>query len=355
MCEDYNEPYRCINGKCVNDINKCPSIKRLSFIYDIEYTFSIYDSINFDFAFDDNGNIIGSIFIPGNAFNMKNKNNLYGKIKVNEISGNLINDISLYPNNSTFIFNISSNIIGSDGILTYENSVLSPVFNISSNDIFDDFIIPGLITIDHNIYSSNDLNNLNYDFYCLAKLNGDFENGKWNCIERKKNEDQNSFFFNSTGIYTIIIYPYKNKIDNEKIGSTNFFVHNLKTITIVLLIIIFLIAITFYIFSRIIRYREKYHESLQKMEYLKQQKKEYESMSTDVFGQTLGDNILGLIYSKNPSFMLNVQNDNNKTLEDEVEELMKQCNNVENQNIRLQKNIDEIMQKYNKLSSDDEF
>ena len=69
----------------------------------------------------------------------------------------------------------------------------------------------------------------------------------------------------------------------------------------------------------------------------------------------LWDNILGLIYSKNPSFMLNVQNDNNKTLEDEVEELMKQCNNVENQNIRLQKNIDEIMQKYNKLSSDDEF
>ena len=73
MCEDYNEPYRCINGKCVNDINKCPSIKRLSFIYDIEYTFSIYDSINFDFAFDDNGNIIGSLFILGNDFNMKKK------------------------------------------------------------------------------------------------------------------------------------------------------------------------------------------------------------------------------------------------------------------------------------------
>ena len=68
----------------------------------------------------------------------------------------------------------------------------------------------------------------------------------------------------------------------------------------------------------------------------------------------LWDNILGLIYSKNPYFKLNVRNDNNKTLEDEVEELMKQCNNVENQNIRLQKNID-IMQKYNKLSSDDEF
>ena len=192
MCEDYNEPYRCMNGKCVSDLNKCPFIKRLSFIYDIEYTFSIYDSI--DFAFDDNGNKIGSLFIPGNAFNMKNKSNLYGKIKVNEISGNLINNISLYPNNSTFIFNISSNIIGSDGVLTYENSVLSPVFNVSSNDIFDDFIFPGLITIEHNIYSNNDLNNLNYDFYCLAKLNGDFENGKWECIERKKNEDQNTFF-----------------------------------------------------------------------------------------------------------------------------------------------------------------
>ena len=97
------------------------------------------------------------------------KSNLYGKIKVNEISGNLINNISLYPNNSTFIFNISS------------------------NDIFD-FIFHGLITIEHNIYCNNDLNNLNYVFYCLSILNGDFENGKWNCIERKKNEDQKFFF-----------------------------------------------------------------------------------------------------------------------------------------------------------------
>ena len=132
MCEDYNESYRCMNGKCVSDLNKCPFIKRLSFIYDIEYTFSIYDSI--DFAFDDNGNKIGSLFIPGNAFNMKNKSNLYGKIKVNEISGNLINNISLYPNNSTFIFNISSNIIGSDGVLTYENSVLFNIYTKNNNN-----------------------------------------------------------------------------------------------------------------------------------------------------------------------------------------------------------------------------
>ena len=34
--------------------------------------------IQFDFEFDDNGNK-RSLFIPGNAFNMKNKSNLYGK------------------------------------------------------------------------------------------------------------------------------------------------------------------------------------------------------------------------------------------------------------------------------------
>ncbi len=84
---------------------------------------------------------------------MKNKSNLYGKIKVNEISGNLINNISLYPNNSTFIFNISS------------------------NDILMILSFLGLITIEHNIYCNNDLNNLNYVFYCLSILNGDFENG----------------------------------------------------------------------------------------------------------------------------------------------------------------------------------
>ena len=90
--------------------------------------------------------------------------------------------------------------------------------------------------------------------------------------------------------------------------------------------------------------------SLQKISYLQQQKREYELMSTDVFGQTLGDNILGLVYTKNPSFMLNVEDNDSKSLEEDVEELQKQCNNVENQNLRLQKRIDEINEKFKLLN-----
>ena len=345
MCDNYEQPFRCINGKCVSDYNECPIIERLNNIMEFEYTFSSYDKVEFDFGFDENGILKGSLSIPGNAFNLKNNNDLYGKIKIEGVPGNLLRNHNIYPNNNSFIFNISSTIPGSDGVLSYENSILSPVFNISSNNIKGDFKIPGLIKIEHNYYINNELN---CDFYCLAKLEGDFETGKWKCEERKKTNEQNTFLFNSIGIYAIILYPYRNISPNQ--NSENFIFKYMIQISLIILIVIILISFSIYIFIRIIRYRGKYKMSLQKISYLQQQKREYELMSTDVFGQTLGDNILGLVYTKNPSFMLNVEDNDSKSLEEDVEELQKQCNNVENQNLRLQKRIDEINEKFKLLN-----
>ena len=48
--------------------------------------------------------------------------------------------------------------------------------------------------------------------------------------------------------------------------------------------------------------------------------------------------------------MLNVEDNDSKSLEEDVEELQKQCNNVENQNLRLQKRIDEINEKFKLLN-----
>ena len=76
------------------------------------------------------------------------------------------------------------------------------------------------------------------------------------------------------------------------------------------------------------------------------------TMTTDVFGQTLGDNILGLVYTKNCFYSVEEKQkqEGNETLEDDVEELQRQCHNVEKQNQRLQENIDSMTEQYKALA-----
>ena len=106
-----------------------------------------------------------------------------------------------------------------------------------------------------------------------------------------------------------------------------------------------------YIFSRISRYRKKYHDNREKILLLKQQREEYENMTTDIFGQTLGDNINGIVYKSNPAYTVNDEIQKSGTsLENEIEKLQFECKNVSEQNERLQKDIDEVTKKYEQLS-----
>ena len=247
------------------------------------------------------------------------------------------------------MFNITNAIPYSEGKLTYENSILSAIFNISSDSIQNEFRLPGLLTIKHNYYISDEL--LPED-YCLAKLKNSIdlnaENNHWICVQRQKTLEQITYKIDSLGIYAVILNPIREK---EKIDSKNFYVEHFQGIFLSILITITIGGIIFYIFSRLIRFREKYKETQKKIKMLKLLQEEYEKMTTDVFGQTLGDNILGLVYTKNPTFMLN-ENDvkNNDTkLEEEVELLIKKCKKLEGQNNNIQKNINEINEKYNLL------
>ena len=84
---------------------------------------------------------------------------------------------------------------------------------------------------------------------------------------------------------------------------------------------------------------------------MKQQREEYENMTTDIFGQTLGDNINGIVYKSNPAYTVTDEIKKSGTsLEDEIEKLQIECKNVTEQNERLQKDIDEITKKYEQLS-----
>ena len=352
MCDNIYSPFRCMDGStCVNDINNCENIYRQGRIYPINYSFNIYNSIDIDFIFDLNNKIIGNLHFDGNSLKLKDSNDInYGILKITQISDNFIkNNENLYNTSSSFMFNISNAIPHSDGRLTYENSILSAIFNLSSESIQNDFNLPGLLTIKHNYYISDGL--LPED-YCLAKLKNSLdinaENNQWICVERQKTLEQTTYKINSFGIYAVILNPIRAL---EKIDSKNFYVEHFQGIFLSILITITIGGIIFYILSRLIRFREKYKETQKKIKMLRLLQIEYERMTTDVFGQTLGDNILGLVYTKNPIFMLN-ENDikNNDTkLEEEVELLIKKCKKLEGQNNNIQKNINEINEKYNLL------
>ena len=150
----------------------------------------------------------------------------------------------------------------------------------------------------------------------------------------------------------MILNPSREKVNYIGFSTVkNFFFENVKIILIVFAIIIVLIALIFYIFIRVTRYRKKYHDNREKILLAKQQREEYENMTTDIFGQTLGDNINGIVYKVNPAYTVTDEIKKAGTsLEDEIEKLQLECKNVSEQNERLQKDIDEITKKYEELS-----
>ena len=229
--------------------------------------------------------------------------------------------------------------------------MLSPIVNINSTHINTTFNIHAVLHLEHNVYAyNNGEESFTPNDYCLSKFIND--STIWNCISRCTSYDQYEFAIDSLGVYAIVLNPLRNASAVHDKESKNFYLDNIKVLAIVLGVVILGSAVVFYVFSRIIRYREKYHESKKKEQLLIQQRQEYEMMSTDVFGQTLGDNILGLVYKQNCIFTLSqdeMEEKGNIGLENDVEELQRQCVNVERQNKRLEDMIAGINEDYKKL------
>ena len=356
MCPDPAYPFRCMTGECKSEPGECELIERLGNVKNLTYSFNKLNKINFNFAFNVYGHSVGRIELPANSLKL---NNDFSKLYLEEVSSSLLTDSSLYNNSAEFLFNVSNSISGSEGVLNFENSVMSPVFKFYSKNNDINFKFPGKIDIAHNEYISSSF--YPYD-YCLAKLNGydlindkinpNSENKGWECIERQTKEGQTEFQIKEFGVYAVILSPLRNKVNYfGDSAAKNFFLENVKIILIVLAIIIVVIALVFYIFSRVTRYRKKYHENREKILLMKQQREEYENMTTDIFGQTLGDNINGIVYKSNPAYTVTDEiKKQGGSLEDEIEKLQIECKNVTEQNERLQKEIEEVTKKYEKLS-----
>ena len=359
MCLDLTNPFRCMNGDCKSSPEECELIERLSSVKNVSYSFNKMNKIEFSFAYDSNRRPIAKIEIPGNGFDFKSE---YSRLHIREIPLSILHDSELYNNSAEFLFNVSNSIYGSEGIINFENSVMSPVFKFYADNNKGDtpkFKLNGTINIVHNEY--DDVIGLFYYDYCLAKLKGynmekdiiEDKNKKWECVERQTTEKQTEFQLTEFGVYAVILSPSREKVNyfgDSK--AKNFFIENVKVILIVLACVIVTIALVFYIFLRVTRYRQKYHENRAKILLLQQQKQEYENMTTDIFGQTLGDNINGIVYKANPAYTVTEEIKKSGTsLEEEIEKLQIECRNVNDQNERLQKDIEEITDKYKSLSN----
>ena len=357
MCEDPSVPYRCMDGECKSDITLCPEVERISTVKNISYSFNKDNKIEFDFSFDPKGRSIGKLIIPSKGINI---NENYSKINIQEVATSLVTNNSLYNNTPEFLYNVADALEGSEGVLYFENAIMSPVFKFYSEELSQiKFNIPALLVLEHNTYNSPSL--FYYD-YCLAKLsNFDFKEDKlnykgesqWECVERFERDDQKEFKIEDFGVYAIILNPLRNKINYEASDTKNFIFENMKIIIILIIIVVLFSAGVYYVFSRVIRYRGKYKANKAQIEVLKNQKEEYKQMQTDVFGQTLGDNLIGIVYSKNPGF--NEEDEEMQDvggLENEIEEIQRQCRNLEMQNEKLKENLDELQEEYKQVNSE---
>ena len=358
MCQEVFYPFRCINGECKATPEECGAIERLGSVKKLAYSFNKVNKAQFNFAYDPNRRPAAKIEIPGSGLTFKGN---YSKLYINSIPTSILQNSDLYNNSAEFLYNVSNSIEGSEGILTFENSVMSNVFKFYNNKSEADikFGLAGTVNIAHNEY---DASGLYYYDYCLAKLNNydlekdTIEYGKdkgWECTERQTEEGQTEFQIKEFGVYAVILNPSRIRINY--FGDTtekNFFLENVKSILIVLAIIIVIIALIFYIFVRVTRYRQKYHENRTKILLLQQQKQEYENMTTDIFGQTLGDNINGIVYKANPAYTTtNEIKKSGTSLEEEIENLQIECRNVNDQNERLQKDIADLTEQYKVLTA----
>ena len=357
MCEDPSVPYRCINGECKSDISLCPEIEKLSNVRNISYSFNKDNRIEFDFAFDPKGRSIGKLIVPSKGIKL---NKQYSKINIEEVSTSLILNDTLYNNTPEFLYNISNGIEGSEGILNFENAIMSPIFKFYSEDMPGiEFNISALLIMEHNTYTSSAF--YYYD-YCLSRLSYyDLKNdkinyngkSKWECIQRQERDGQNEFKLNDFGIYAIILNPLRDEIDYLEGDSKNILFENFKIMLLIIFIVFIFGLIVVYIFSRVMRYRGKYKDNLAKIELLKQRKEEYKQMQTDVFGQSLGDNLIGIVYAKNPGF--NEEDEEMKEvggIENEIEEIQRKIRNMELQNEKLNENLVKLETEYKQVNSE---
>jgi hypothetical protein len=373
MCPE-NE-YRCINGECKKDPNDCDDIKKLYSPIEQSITISKFDKLQADLVFDILRKPIVSLYIPANSLNVKGDLD-YSSIEIKPVAHSYLRSLSYsYNQTDTFLFRIANAIKDSDGELNFDNSVVSPIINITCSGCENQFLNPALLKIEHNYYETSELE---YENYCLAKL----INNKWrcfqtntlylntnstnstsgdknsvcivggientNCASRKTSEDQISFAIDSFGVYAVVVIPVNRKIIKAK--KDNFIFDNLKIFIISSVITTAVILILYIIFVRILRYRTKYIDNKKRIENIKSGVVNMMNMNLSFPGATIGDAINQINFEPNPCYKIKqVIKDPVKEKEDDIDRMTSKFTSNEKNNVQLIAELDAVRDEYNEL------
>ena len=188
---------------------------------------------------------------------------------------------------------------------------------------------------------------------CLGKL--DEKTGLWKCNGLSQEAKSYTNFelkasINSSGIYAVILNPKQNS--NILDVEYNFFLRYLIPITLIVLLVLIVLGIICYIFSRIYRYRRKYKAT--KVTYANTNI-EFNKMGirqSNIQGETLADQEDGIIWTENPTYR-NAKNDesvNSRQLEDMRDKFTKKLKALEKNNKLLQEQTENIKNEIKRLN-----
>lgn len=314
---------------------------------------SSHHDLNIKFKLSSNSTeFIGKLHVAANIYStLSNRiNNQIGSLTIKQITNEEINSIKFNNTNTSYI-DLVKVIPETDGILTYNSSILSTPFHIhidfngrasnldfngtfeiknreleesvrspflSKNTAFDNSTMTSkeesIPVVYKRLITPND--------YCLAAYNQ--TSNYFECIDRKIKYNQNEYRINKVGLYAVILNPERSSIK----GDSNFVINNFFLVFGIFIGLMIFVALIFFIITKVLRFREKYQDTKKRVDNLKNQLLEFKEMTTDVIGQTLRDNLEGIIFTKNPYHQIGSNSGTNSYLsekESRVEDLEKKC------------------------------
>ena len=380
-CDNTEKPFRCIDGSCAKTINDCKVAFREVGSTNIRLSIFPKMEVTSDIIVGPGNVASGKISIPAEAIKkIGNGTSAETQISLRTVARSKIKDTyTTYSQTRVDDLKLvypyadeSSNLT-----LSYQYGVLSSAIEIKlvdNNTKIDGKI---LLTLLFDFPSKNpkleSINNTkkeeSYEFrpsysmlalhysrdVCLGKLNT--ETRKWECnglnfnVEAKNNL-QLTGELNENGIYAVIMNLKIN--DSKLIINENWLISNIVPLSISLVVLLLIVGIVIYIFSRIYRYRKKYKGTKDiyknyELELSNLQGKSIEGRQ----GQTLADIKEGIIYTDNVAFKSQIDNDarkKNTQLEKIFDGYTKKLRLLERNNALLKGQYDSIKNEYNRLS-----
>ena len=339
--------------------------------------------MNTDLIIGPNNILSGKVEIPAGTITYKNGTSAETQISFRSVSRNLIVDTTTQYN-ETRTDDLKSIYPYADQddtySLSYQYSVLSTAIEVRLEDS-ENTKISGKILLtlsfdfpykheklektklyeeEHENYEkTNKYTTLPLNFkkdVCLAKLNNQTRN--WECnnlnfnVEAKSNLELTGEI-NEEGTYAVILHLRIN--DNKLYINDNWFISHLKLLTIIFLVLLLLIGLAIYIFSRIYRYRMKYKDTKEVYKGFELELTDLQDKSvTGRQGQTYGDIKEGIIYTDNIAFKSQADSEarrKNTQLEKIFDSYTKKLRLLERNNALLKGQYDSIKNEYQTLNN----